>query len=168
MVSRSVLLTTLLPACFTLKGKRKLNLRSVCRPWSRERWTSWRTGATRQWVSHKPSHNSFCCKFDVLTLVFLFCLQTYSQLAHPIQQAKAMGLQFHSKILDIDNIDVRTIGKTHNIHLLHPNGPVTPSEHPDGRIMQNNGISERLNFIMTSSSSSPDVWSNLFRLFFSL
>ncbi|KAJ1084808.1 hypothetical protein NDU88_004954 [Pleurodeles waltl] len=31
---------------------------------------------------------------------------TYSQLAHPIQQAKAMALQFHSKILDIDNIDL--------------------------------------------------------------
>nr|XP_033809519.1 mitochondrial import inner membrane translocase subunit TIM44 isoform X1 [Geotrypetes seraphini] len=31
---------------------------------------------------------------------------TYSQLAQPIQQAKAMGLQFHSKILDIDNIDL--------------------------------------------------------------
>lgn len=31
---------------------------------------------------------------------------TYSLLAHPIQQAKAMGLQFHSKILDIDNIDL--------------------------------------------------------------
>ncbi|XP_068127277.1 mitochondrial import inner membrane translocase subunit TIM44 [Hyperolius riggenbachi] len=31
---------------------------------------------------------------------------TYSQLAHPIQQAKAMGLQFYSKILDIDNIDL--------------------------------------------------------------
>ncbi|XP_036410322.1 mitochondrial import inner membrane translocase subunit TIM44-like [Megalops cyprinoides] len=31
---------------------------------------------------------------------------TYSQLAHPIQQARAMGLHFHSKILDIDNIDL--------------------------------------------------------------
>ncbi|XP_066492700.1 mitochondrial import inner membrane translocase subunit TIM44 [Tiliqua scincoides] len=31
---------------------------------------------------------------------------TYSQLAHPIQQAKAMGLQFHSRILDIDNVDL--------------------------------------------------------------
>ncbi|XP_054030782.1 mitochondrial import inner membrane translocase subunit TIM44 [Dryobates pubescens] len=31
---------------------------------------------------------------------------TYSQLAHPIQQAKAMGLQFHSRILDIDNLDL--------------------------------------------------------------
>uniref|UniRef100_A0A8C5AK25 Mitochondrial import inner membrane translocase subunit TIM44 n=1 Tax=Gadus morhua TaxID=8049 RepID=A0A8C5AK25_GADMO len=31
---------------------------------------------------------------------------TYSQLAHPIKQAKAMGLQFHSKILDIDSIDL--------------------------------------------------------------
>uniref|UniRef100_A0A8C9W6X5 Mitochondrial import inner membrane translocase subunit TIM44 n=1 Tax=Scleropages formosus TaxID=113540 RepID=A0A8C9W6X5_SCLFO len=31
---------------------------------------------------------------------------TYSQLAHPIQQARTMGLQFHSKILDIDNIDL--------------------------------------------------------------
>lgn len=32
--------------------------------------------------------------------------QTYSQLAHPIQQARALGLLFQSKILDIDNIDV--------------------------------------------------------------
>ncbi|KAM9848975.1 mitochondrial import inner membrane translocase subunit TIM44 [Aulostomus maculatus] len=31
---------------------------------------------------------------------------TYSQMAHPIQQAKARGLKFHSKILDIDNIDL--------------------------------------------------------------
>ncbi|GAB5567644.1 mitochondrial import inner membrane translocase subunit TIM44 [Prionailurus iriomotensis] len=31
---------------------------------------------------------------------------TYSQLAHPIQQAKALGLQFHSRILDVDNIDL--------------------------------------------------------------
>ncbi|XP_066513151.1 mitochondrial import inner membrane translocase subunit TIM44-like isoform X1 [Hoplias malabaricus] len=31
---------------------------------------------------------------------------TYSQLAHPIKQAIAMGLQFQSKILDIDNIDL--------------------------------------------------------------
>uniref|UniRef100_A0A8C1LII8 Mitochondrial import inner membrane translocase subunit TIM44 n=1 Tax=Cyprinus carpio TaxID=7962 RepID=A0A8C1LII8_CYPCA len=34
---------------------------------------------------------------------------TYSQLAHPIQQAKAMGVQFHSKILDIDNIDEKVL-----------------------------------------------------------
>ncbi|XP_062380237.1 mitochondrial import inner membrane translocase subunit TIM44-like [Sardina pilchardus] len=31
---------------------------------------------------------------------------TYSQLAHPIKQAITMGLQFQSKILDIDNIDL--------------------------------------------------------------
>ncbi|KAJ8277337.1 hypothetical protein GJAV_G00074110 [Gymnothorax javanicus] len=31
---------------------------------------------------------------------------TYSQLAHPIQQARAMGLKFDSKILDIDNVDL--------------------------------------------------------------
>ncbi|XP_034611116.1 mitochondrial import inner membrane translocase subunit TIM44 [Trachemys scripta elegans] len=31
---------------------------------------------------------------------------TYSQLAHPIQQAKAMGHLFHSRILDIDNVDL--------------------------------------------------------------
>ncbi|XP_044275014.1 mitochondrial import inner membrane translocase subunit TIM44 isoform X2 [Varanus komodoensis] len=31
---------------------------------------------------------------------------TYSQLALPIQQAKATGLQFHSRILDIDNVDL--------------------------------------------------------------
>lgn len=36
-------------------------------------------------------------------------LQTYSQLAHPIQQAKALGLQFHSRILDIDNVDVSAL-----------------------------------------------------------
>lgn len=38
--------------------------------------------------------------------VFSICPQTYSQLAHPIQQAKALGLRFQSQILDIDNIDV--------------------------------------------------------------
>ncbi|XP_073180570.1 mitochondrial import inner membrane translocase subunit TIM44 isoform X2 [Lepidochelys kempii] len=42
---------------------------------------------------------------------------TYSQLAHPIQQAKAMGLLFHSRILDIDNIDL-AMGK------LMEQGPV--------------------------------------------
>lgn len=43
----------------------------------------------------------------LLALLFVFHnVQTYSQLAHPIQQAKAMGFQFHSKILDIDSIDV--------------------------------------------------------------
>ncbi|XP_031137162.1 mitochondrial import inner membrane translocase subunit TIM44-like [Sander lucioperca] len=31
---------------------------------------------------------------------------TYSQLAHPIQQARGLGLLFQSKILDIDNIDL--------------------------------------------------------------
>ncbi|XP_028988294.1 mitochondrial import inner membrane translocase subunit TIM44-like [Betta splendens] len=31
---------------------------------------------------------------------------TYSQLANPIQQARALGLLFQSKILDIDNIDL--------------------------------------------------------------
>ncbi|XP_041086066.1 mitochondrial import inner membrane translocase subunit TIM44-like [Polyodon spathula] len=35
---------------------------------------------------------------------------TYSQLAHPITQARAMGLMFHSKVLDIDNIDL-ALGK---------------------------------------------------------
>uniref|UniRef100_A0A6Q2WXF8 Mitochondrial import inner membrane translocase subunit TIM44 n=1 Tax=Esox lucius TaxID=8010 RepID=A0A6Q2WXF8_ESOLU len=31
---------------------------------------------------------------------------TYSQLAHPIQQARSLGLMFQSKVLDIDNIDL--------------------------------------------------------------
>ncbi|CAG5896875.1 mitochondrial import inner membrane translocase subunit TIM44-like isoform 2-T2 [Menidia menidia] len=31
---------------------------------------------------------------------------TYSQLAHPIQQARTLGLLFQSKVLDIDNIDL--------------------------------------------------------------
>ncbi|KAM7388203.1 hypothetical protein PAMP_024395 [Pampus punctatissimus] len=42
------------------------------------------------------------CERDIIPNI----LETYSQLAHPIQQAKAMGLQFHSKILDVDNIDL--------------------------------------------------------------
>uniref|UniRef100_A0AAX7STW2 Mitochondrial import inner membrane translocase subunit TIM44 n=1 Tax=Astatotilapia calliptera TaxID=8154 RepID=A0AAX7STW2_ASTCA len=42
------------------------------------------------------------CERDIIPNI----LETYSQLAHPIQQAKAMGLQFHSKILDIDSIDL--------------------------------------------------------------
>uniref|UniRef100_A0A673XG98 Mitochondrial import inner membrane translocase subunit TIM44 n=1 Tax=Salmo trutta TaxID=8032 RepID=A0A673XG98_SALTR len=59
------------------------------------------------------------CEFDIIPNVLEamirgelevlkdWCYEaTYSQLAHPIQQAKAMGLQFHSKILDIDNIDL--------------------------------------------------------------
>lgn len=37
------------------------------------------------------------------------CCQTYSQLAHPIQQARALGLLFQSKVLDIDNIDVSLV-----------------------------------------------------------
>lgn len=41
-------------------------------------------------------------------MIFTSCffIQTFCQLAHPIQQAKSMGLQVHSRILDIDNIDV--------------------------------------------------------------
>ncbi|XP_032742526.1 mitochondrial import inner membrane translocase subunit TIM44 [Rattus rattus] len=31
---------------------------------------------------------------------------TYNQLAHSIQQAKALGLQFHSRILDISSVDL--------------------------------------------------------------
>ncbi|XP_072525365.1 mitochondrial import inner membrane translocase subunit TIM44-like [Salminus brasiliensis] len=42
---------------------------------------------------------------------------TYSQLAHPIKQAVAMGLQFQSKILDIDNVEL-AMGK------LMEHGPV--------------------------------------------
>lgn len=52
-----------------------------------------------------PFSGQFIC--DVFMLcVLLICPQTYSQLAHPIQQAKALGLRFQSQILDIDNIDV--------------------------------------------------------------
>lgn len=65
-------------------------------------------------MAYKPTTEPFCDMAAHISLCFvvlakmLNCLfsQTYSQLAHPIQQAKAMGLQFHSKILDIDNIDV--------------------------------------------------------------
>lgn len=50
---------------------------------------------------------SMCKASFLVPNVFLcFCPQTYSQLAHPIQQARALGLLFQSKILDIDNIDV--------------------------------------------------------------
>lgn len=53
-----------------------------------------------------PSGGQLFIKWLGTMLYCLLFVQTYSQLAHPIQQAKAMGLQFHSKILDIDNIDV--------------------------------------------------------------
>uniref|UniRef100_A0A8C8I3L8 Mitochondrial import inner membrane translocase subunit TIM44 n=1 Tax=Oncorhynchus tshawytscha TaxID=74940 RepID=A0A8C8I3L8_ONCTS len=58
------------------------------------------------------------CEFDIIPNVLevkkylssldivIFPPLPLLQLAHPIQQAKAMGLQFHSKILDIDNIDL--------------------------------------------------------------
>lgn len=48
-----------------------------------------------------------------VNIIFLYVSQTYSQLAHPIQQARTLGLLFQSKILDIDNIDVS------NFTLLH-------------------------------------------------
>uniref|UniRef100_A0A3P9PGZ6 Translocase of inner mitochondrial membrane 44 n=1 Tax=Poecilia reticulata TaxID=8081 RepID=A0A3P9PGZ6_POERE len=38
---------------------------------------------------------------------------TYRQLAHPIQQAKALGLLFQSKVLDIDNIDEKVMRMMH-------------------------------------------------------
>ncbi|XP_057345678.1 mitochondrial import inner membrane translocase subunit TIM44 isoform X2 [Manis pentadactyla] len=45
-----------------------------------------------------------CGELDILKD---WCYEaTYSQLAHPIQQAKALGLQFHSRVLDIDNVDL--------------------------------------------------------------
>ncbi|XP_062034781.1 mitochondrial import inner membrane translocase subunit TIM44 isoform X2 [Lepus europaeus] len=42
------------------------------------------------------------CESDIIPNI----LETYSQLAHPIQQAKALGFQFHSRILDVDNVDL--------------------------------------------------------------
>ncbi|OBS64630.1 hypothetical protein A6R68_06837 [Neotoma lepida] len=42
------------------------------------------------------------CESDIIPNI----LETYSQLAHPIQQAKALGLQFHSRILDVSNVDL--------------------------------------------------------------
>uniref|UniRef100_A0A8C7M0A1 Mitochondrial import inner membrane translocase subunit TIM44 n=1 Tax=Oncorhynchus mykiss TaxID=8022 RepID=A0A8C7M0A1_ONCMY len=52
-----------------------------------------------------------------LLILVSLCPQTYSQLAHPIQQARALGLMFQSKVLDIDNIDL-AMGK------LMDQGPV--------------------------------------------
>uniref|UniRef100_UPI00358EA310 mitochondrial import inner membrane translocase subunit TIM44 isoform X1 n=2 Tax=Myxine glutinosa TaxID=7769 RepID=UPI00358EA310 len=42
---------------------------------------------------------------------------TFSQLAHPIKQAKALGYTFHSSVLDVDNVDL-AMGK------LMEQGPV--------------------------------------------
>uniref|UniRef100_A0A674E6E8 Mitochondrial import inner membrane translocase subunit TIM44 n=1 Tax=Salmo trutta TaxID=8032 RepID=A0A674E6E8_SALTR len=53
------------------------------------------------------------CEKDIIPNI----LETYSQLAHPIQQARALGLMFQSKVLDIDNIDL-AMGK------LMDQGPV--------------------------------------------
>lgn len=38
--------------------------------------------------------------------MFGFCCPDLRPAGPPDQQAKALGLQFHSRILDIDNIDV--------------------------------------------------------------
>lgn len=56
--------------------------------------------------THTVNSGQMNCNFMNNLSLFLFCPQTYSQLAHPIQQAKGLGLRFQSKILDIDNIDV--------------------------------------------------------------
>lgn len=48
----------------------------------------------------------FTCVIFMSDVFSCPCPQTYSQLAHPIQQARGLGLLFQSKILDIDNIDV--------------------------------------------------------------
>uniref|UniRef100_A0A8C9FP18 Tim44-like domain-containing protein n=1 Tax=Pavo cristatus TaxID=9049 RepID=A0A8C9FP18_PAVCR len=54
------------------------------------------------WMPHPWRHSR-----PELDILKDWCYEaTYSQLAHPIQQARAMGLQFHSRILDIDNIDL--------------------------------------------------------------
>ena len=47
--------------------------------------------------------------FCDFTLIFVFVLQPYSQLATPLKQANAMGYIFDNKILDIDNLDVSTV-----------------------------------------------------------
>uniref|UniRef100_A0A8C8M830 Mitochondrial import inner membrane translocase subunit TIM44 n=1 Tax=Oncorhynchus tshawytscha TaxID=74940 RepID=A0A8C8M830_ONCTS len=52
---------------------------------------------------------------NTLTLFKHFCRSI--QLAHPIQQARALGLMFQSKVLDIDNVDL-AMGK------LMDQGPV--------------------------------------------
>lgn len=61
--------------------------------------------------------------FHFLLLLYCTCPQTYSQLAHPIQQARALGLLFQSKILDIDNIDVSAftlVQQPHTVHYFTP------------------------------------------------
>uniref|UniRef100_A0A3Q2TJX0 Mitochondrial import inner membrane translocase subunit TIM44 n=1 Tax=Fundulus heteroclitus TaxID=8078 RepID=A0A3Q2TJX0_FUNHE len=57
------------------------------------------------------------CEKDIIPNILEVMEATYSQLAHPIQQAKALGLRFQSKVLDIDNIDL-AMGK------LMDQGPV--------------------------------------------
>ncbi|KAK2489674.1 hypothetical protein MC885_009838 [Smutsia gigantea] len=58
---------------------------------------------------HPPGKKAACRAMisGELDILKDWCYEaTYSQLAHPIQQAKALGLQFHSRILDIDNVDL--------------------------------------------------------------
>lgn len=63
------------------------------------------------WYSHffrngNFQNDDFVSLSSLLVSFLCPCPQTYSQLAHPIQQARGLGLLFQSKILDIDNIDV--------------------------------------------------------------
>ncbi|MGH0184885.1 UNVERIFIED_CONTAM: hypothetical protein FKN15_016250 [Acipenser sinensis] len=52
---------------------------------------------------------------------------TYSQLSHPIQQARAMGLMFHSKVLDIDNIDEKVLRMMYVWALCRDQDELNPS-----------------------------------------
>ena len=42
--------------------------------------------------------------------------QPYNVLAHPIKQAKAAGLKFDNKIIDVSNVDVSTFQSKAKLH----------------------------------------------------
>ncbi|XP_038571781.1 mitochondrial import inner membrane translocase subunit TIM44 isoform X2 [Micropterus salmoides] len=79
---------------------------------------------------------------------------TYSQLAHPIQQAKAMGLKFHSKILDIDNIDL-AMGK------IMDQGPVLIITFQAQLVMV---IQNTKGEVVEGDPLNPNVWTSNDRL----
>ncbi|XP_076847494.1 mitochondrial import inner membrane translocase subunit TIM44-like [Brachyhypopomus gauderio] len=57
----------------------------------------------------------------------------YSQVSHPIKQAIGMGLQLHSKVLDIDNIDEKVLRMMYVWALCREQEELNP--HADWRLV---------------------------------
>lgn len=58
-------------------------------------------------TSYSVSHPCHIQYHFLLLNVDFFSFQPYNVLAHPIKQAKAAGLKFENKIMDVSRVEVR-------------------------------------------------------------